>query len=75
MDVNAQEWSKAPAGTYNPFANDAQCVAVHYVTGKDFADVIDACLLLMAGDQTLSDYDVFEDTTVDKIVGVTCRDV
>lgn len=70
-------WSEAPAGTYNPFANDARCYAVHYVVGDEAEDVAEELNVLFvhrSKEFELSDYDMNYDSTIEKWVGVTCRD-
>ena len=72
--TDVKQWSEAPAGTYSSFANDDRCYEVHYVSGDDFGDVLQECLMLTTGDSSLVDYDVNYDGTVETWVGVTCRD-
>lgn len=74
-NAKIQQWSEAPAGTYNPFANDERCVPVHYISDGSETAVSADCKILMLDDSTLVDYDTFYDYTVDCYVGVTCRDV
>lgn len=72
--IEVKRWSEAPAGTYNPFANDERCEAVHYVVGVGH-EVFNEIKMLMANDSDLIDYDIWYDETIDEWVGGTCRDV
>lgn len=74
MTVEVKMWSEAPAGTYNPFAKDDRCYAVHYVVADHASQVLLTIEDLLTEDWTLVDYDINQDTTIEKWVGVTCRD-
>ena len=73
--TDVKQWSEAPAGTYNPFANDDRCYAVHYVTADEAIDIAEKMNSMFVHESLgLSDYDTFYDSTIEKWVGVTCRD-
>lgn len=75
MSSQVRQWSEAPAGTYSPFAKDERCYEVHYVCGDTYNEVLTDVTSLRMRDKTLIDYDINWDSTVEKWVGVTCRDV
>lgn len=69
-----EPFSGAPAGTYSSFANDDRCYEVHYIAADSNRDVREAIADLMDADPTLIDYDIHHDDTIDRWVGITCRD-